>query len=135
MNDTNLRGQRFAVEYTVCGDKGAGEQHMVWRALAPEEQCWGLSDPERKCSRSTSGEHHCLVGEEWDALRDKLGFIEADNLERVMSLEVGNWASSSTIGAIARILLEEMMDYKVPPNSPAHAAMKKWRIVKRKEFS
>jgi hypothetical protein len=103
--------ETFAVEYTVCGDEGAGEQHMVWRALP--EQCWGLSDPERKCSRSTSGEHHCLVGEEWDALRDKLGFIDAANPERVVSLEVGNWVTFSTIGAIARLLLEEMMNYKV----------------------
>jgi hypothetical protein len=101
----------YAVEYTVCGDEGAGEQHMVWSAL-DEQQCWGLSEPERKCSRSTSGQHHCLVGEQWDALRHKLGYVEAANPERVMSLEVGNWVSASTIGAIARILLEEMMNYK-----------------------
>jgi len=85
---------------------------MHW-AKADATQCFGLSEPEKNCSRSTSGEHHCLVGEEWDALRERVGFLEVVNPTRTITLETGNWATYAVMSAIARILLEETMNFKV----------------------
>jgi hypothetical protein len=101
-----------AEEYTICGDEGVGQQHMYWTKL-DATQCFGLSEPQKKCSRSTSGKHHCLVGEEWDALRERVGFVETVNPKRTLTVEVGNWPTSALTAAIARILLEETMNFKV----------------------
>jgi hypothetical protein len=106
-----------AAEYTTCGDEGVGHQHMYWSKV-DATQCFGLSEPEKNCSRSTSREHHCLVGEQWDALRERVGFIEAVNPKRTMALETGNWETYAVMSAIARILLEETMNFKVGLGTP-----------------
>ena len=60
--------------YTSCGDQGVGNQSLWWRAIEPFEQCFGLSLPERLCSKSTTNNFECLVGEKWDRLRVELAY-------------------------------------------------------------
>ena len=65
---------RCAVNVTSCGDRVVGNQSVWWRAVEPEKQCFGLSRPDQKCSKSMTDSYHCLVGEGWDQLRAELNY-------------------------------------------------------------
>eukprot|EP00240_Pyramimonas_obovata_P000405 CAMPEP_0118926970 /NCGR_PEP_ID=MMETSP1169-20130426/4561_1 /TAXON_ID=36882 /ORGANISM="Pyramimonas obovata, Strain CCMP722" /LENGTH=563 /DNA_ID=CAMNT_0006868639 /DNA_START=3192 /DNA_END=4880 /DNA_ORIENTATION=+ len=100
------------VSFTLCGDQGVGNQSMWWRAVEPDAQCFGLGRPGRECSKSTTNEFHCLVGEKWDRLRLEVNFPASQRTAPV-KIEVGNRYSMSLQGAVSRIILEELMNFPV----------------------
>jgi len=107
-----LNNATTRVTFTNCGDEGVGNQSLWWRAVEPAQQCFGLGMPNPDCSKSTTNRFQCLVGDHWDELRDKLRYPTRSRTG-VAKLEMGNWYSMSLQAAVARILLEEMMNYPV----------------------
>lgn len=101
-----------AVSFSRCGDESVGNQSVWWRAVEPDEQCFGMSMPGRLCSRSTTDQFYCLAGPDWDTFRVEHGCPWRQRTN-VVKLEVGNWLTVALAAATARIVLEEMMNYKV----------------------
>eukprot|EP00976_Prorocentrum_cordatum_P092605 1189023-Prorocentrum_minimum.AAC.1 len=81
-------GDGRTVNFTECGDEGVGNQSIWWRAIEAHDQCFGLSQPERHCSKSTTQTFQCLVGEEWDETRRSLHY-PAQTRKKVAKIEVG----------------------------------------------
>eukprot|EP00976_Prorocentrum_cordatum_P101650 1192722-Prorocentrum_minimum.AAC.1 len=102
----NVNGSLVLVNITACGNVELGNQSLWWRAVEPDHQCFGMSRPDRRCSKSTTNEFQCLVGPKWDELRVSVNYPE-EQRKQLARVEVELVARTGTFSAYERVSRSE----------------------------